>query len=250
VAKLKTPMLGLGASGTLADALTFQRRPGTSYVRKKPIPTDTRSPAQLAQRQKYRDAVTAWHALTAEEKAAWRGQCPGLTAYQCFISSELKYVPAPPPPEEYTEDQTANTHGMYVCAPYPRSGQRLTIANRKVTKLAFLLLKSGSPPAGDVTFTIRRVSDGSVILSKVWGSAPDLPTVKTWEEVEFDTPTLVNQEVRICVEYSLGTTINCVLARFAASDVKSNEYRCYYFMDAWEERTDQDLTYRYKYHLP
>ena len=91
--KLKIPLLSFGAQGTIANALTFQKRARGHFARQKPIPKDPKSPAQLAQRQIYRDAVDAWHALSPAEKEAWRGVCPGLTAYQCFMSSELKYVP-------------------------------------------------------------------------------------------------------------------------------------------------------------
>ncbi len=97
MSKLKAPFLSLGARGTISDTLTFQKRGQLTIARKKPIPTDPKSPAQLAQRQRYKDAVTAWHALTPEEKEAWRGVCPGLTAYQCFMRSELKYAPPPVP---------------------------------------------------------------------------------------------------------------------------------------------------------
>ncbi|MBA7553234.1 hypothetical protein ES705_45823 [subsurface metagenome] len=97
MAKPKNPLLSLGARGTIADSLTFQKRGREHFARVKPIPKDPKSPAQLARRQIYRDAVAVWNALTPEEKEAWRGICPGLTAYQCFMSSELKYAPPPPP---------------------------------------------------------------------------------------------------------------------------------------------------------
>ena len=93
MAKPKNPLLSLGARGTIADSLTFQKRGRRTIARQKPIPTDPKSPAQLAQRQRYKEAVATWHSLTPQEKEAWRGVCPGLTAYQCFMRSELKYVP-------------------------------------------------------------------------------------------------------------------------------------------------------------
>jgi hypothetical protein len=77
--------------------LTFQKRGRGTIVRQKPIPKDPKSEAQLARRQIYRDAVALWNSLTLQEKEAWRGICPGLTPYQCFMSEELKYVPPPPP---------------------------------------------------------------------------------------------------------------------------------------------------------
>ncbi len=97
MAKPDKPLLSLGARGTVADTLTFQKRGRGTIARKKPIPKDPKSLAQLAQRQRYKDAVSAWHALSTVLKEAWRGVCPGLTAYQCFMKSELNYVPLPPP---------------------------------------------------------------------------------------------------------------------------------------------------------
>ena len=97
MAKPKSPLLSLGARGTIADTLTFQKRGREHIARQKPIPKDPKSPAQLARRQIYRDAVASWNSLTLQEQEAWRGICPGLTPYQCFMSEELKYVPPPPP---------------------------------------------------------------------------------------------------------------------------------------------------------
>ena len=97
MAKPDKPLLSLGAKGTISDSLTFQKRGKATMVRRKPIPENPRSQAQLAQRQLYRDAIDAWHALSAEEKEAWRGVCPGLSPYHCFMRSELKYAPPPLP---------------------------------------------------------------------------------------------------------------------------------------------------------
>ena len=95
MSKLKLPLFSLEAHGSIGDALTIQGRNRGSFARKKPIPTDPETALQLAWRQVYRAAVASWNSLTPEEKEAWRGVCPGLTAYQCFMRSELKY---PPPP--------------------------------------------------------------------------------------------------------------------------------------------------------
>ena len=97
MAKPHKPLLSFGARGTITDSLTFQKRGRATIVRQKPIPKDPKSPAQLAWRQVYRDAVASWNSLTTEEKEAWRGICPGLTPYQCFMSSELVYAPPPIP---------------------------------------------------------------------------------------------------------------------------------------------------------
>ncbi|MBA7524587.1 hypothetical protein ES705_16736 [subsurface metagenome] len=93
MAKTKTPYFGLGARGSVGQSITAQKRGLVTILRSKPFPTDPRSLPQLAQRQKYRDAVAVWNAFTPEEKQAWHGVCPGLTGYQCFLRSELKYAP-------------------------------------------------------------------------------------------------------------------------------------------------------------
>ena len=248
MAKPKSPLLSLGARGTIADSLTFQKRGRATIAREKPIPENPRSVAQLAQRQVYRDAISAWRALTAEGKEAWRGVCPGLSPYHCFMRSELKYVAPTPPPEERTEEQTQHNAYMELYTGFGRrAGQRLIISNRKVTKLGFWLLRSGSP-LGDVTFGIRRVSDDSLISSQVWGDAADLQTVETYEELEFSDPQIINEEVRICAHYLGGSDVDRVYVRIWYGDVKPGEYLSYMYNTVWTDYTGMDCAYRYKYY--
>ena len=250
MAKPKTPLLSLGARGSIGDTLTFQKRGRLTIARQKPIPTDPQTDLQLAQRQVYRDAVDAWRALTPEEKDAWRGVCPGLTAYQCFMRSELKYVEPTPPPEEHIEQQAeSNTAWPIDQAQRQRAGQKLIISNRRVTKLAFYIYKDAGI-SGDVPFGIRKVSDDSLIASKVWGDAADLPTVATLEEVEFDTPVLINEEVRIYCQFEGGAYNQGVRFRLQASDVKGNECYTQFIDPDWSEIGSYDAAYRYKYYLP
>jgi len=129
-----------------------------------------------------------------------------------------------------------------------RGGQKLTISNRQVTKLGFWLMKTNAP-TGDVTLTIRKVSDNAIILSKVWGDAAELPTERTYEEVEFDTPATINEEVRILTEFTGGSTENQVKVAIKLSDVKADEQFTYYESPSWTE-TDYDCAYRYTYEEP
>ncbi|GAH90992.1 unnamed protein product, partial [marine sediment metagenome] len=67
------------------------------------------------------------------------------------------------------EEQTNHSHHSNLGSEYARRArQRLTIPDRKVTKLGCWLYLYGSP-TGDITFTIRKVSDDNIISSKVWG---------------------------------------------------------------------------------
>ncbi len=245
MAKPKTPLLSMGARGSIGDTLTFQKRGRLTIARQKPIPTDPQTDLQLAQRQVYRDAVADWNALTPEEKEAYRGVCPGLTPYQCYMKSALVYVPPEPPPEEKTEEQTEvqTDWGMYTGAT-TRVGQRLTIPNRKVIKLGFWLNKTNLP-TGDVTFTIRKVSDDSLIISKVWGDAADLTTELTYKEVEFDTSILINQQVRISAEFISGDSDNQVGVGRRLADVKPDEFFTHYESPNWTDNEAYDCAYTY-----
>ncbi|MBA7581058.1 hypothetical protein ES708_22958 [subsurface metagenome] len=248
MAKAKTPLLSFGARGTIANSLTFQKRGQATIARKKPVPEDPKSPAQLTQRQVYRDAVALWHSLMQEEKEAWRGVCRGLTAYQCFLRSELKYVEPTPPPEEYTEEQPVYNYeawGIFSDGD-TRAGQKLNISNRQVIKLGFWLKKKDNP-TGNVAFTIRKVSNDDVLLSKDWGDAATLPTEITYKEVTFDTPQTINEEVRICCEFSGGDSFNKIIVALNLGDIKPDECFTVYEAPSWND-LGYDCAYRYKYY--
>ena len=248
MAKPDKPLLSFGARGTIGDALTFQKHGSGTIARQKPIPTDPKTDLQLAQRQVYRDALAAWNALTPEEKEAYRGVCPGLTPYQCYMKTALAYVPPEPPPEEYTEEQTQHDTEFQVRDIYPRTAQRLIIPpGRNITKLGFWLRKEGTP-TGDVYFRIRRVSDDAIELEKLQGQAEDLIVTHVYEEIAFDTPKVLEGEHRLCVEFSGGSISHYVVVAKQDSDVKENEYHTYYNSGAWIPLLTSDLAYRYKYY--
>lgn len=146
-----------------------------------------------------------------------------------------------------TEEQTETQFDWALCsATTTRGGQRLTISNRQVTKLG-LWLKKVNSPTGDVTLTIRKVSDDGVLLTKVWGDAADLPTERTYKEVEFDTPQTINEEVRILAEFSGGDANNQVCVAIKLSDVKADECFTYYESPDWDEGGGYDCAYIYTY---
>ena len=250
MAKPDKPLLSLGARGTIGDALTYQKRGQLTIARQKPIPKDPKSEAQLAQRQRYKDAVASWHSLTLVEKEAWRGVCPGLTAYQCFMRAELLYVAPPPPPEEYTEEQTdydmefslGDNHRLAV-------GQKLTIPNRQITKLGFWLRKENSPTI-DIYARIRKLSDHSLYREAVIINAAHLDGTITYYEATFAIPITLNEECLILCEVDEHQEPNTVEVSATTSDVKANEYLHGNYDSAWFDNSGWDCAYRYKYYLP
>lgn len=148
---------------------------------------------------------------------------------------------------EQTEEQTEHNSSVAIHgALYFRLGQQLTISGRTVTKLGFWISKYGKP-TGDVTFTIRKVSDSSIMASKVWGDAADLTASLVYEEVEFDTPPTIDEEVYILVEFSGGDASNYVAVAYQNSDVKADEFFTAYKTTGWVDMTGWDTAYIYTY---
>jgi len=128
-----------------------------------------------------------------------------------------------------------------------RGGQRITISNRTVTKLGFWLRKYGNPP-GSYYFSIRKVSDDSVIVSEAVGTADSLTTTITYTEHTFASPPYINEEVRILVEYTSGNATNLITTYRQNDDVKASEDATYYQSGAYTDRTAQsDHAYIYTY---
>ncbi|MBA7522893.1 hypothetical protein ES705_15013 [subsurface metagenome] len=130
-----------------------------------------------------------------------------------------------------------------------RAGQRCTISLRELTRLAFWIRKRGSP-TGNVTMCIRAVSDDSVLLSKVWGLASNLPETSEFVEVIFDTPTIINEEVRLSCECDVQPYGDDVFYSYQATDVKPLEVHSRFIGVAWADQAGEDCTYRYTYNAP
>lgn len=95
MAKPKSPLLSLGATGTIADTITFQKRHGITFARKTPIPQYRRSLAQQYQRWDYEDAIFFWRSLSDAQKQAYAtaGSRLHLTAYAYCIRYYLRNLP-------------------------------------------------------------------------------------------------------------------------------------------------------------
>lgn len=95
MAKLKNPLLSLGAIGRLAKDIVFTRRRRTDIAEKKPTPLDVKSLLQLSWRHMYQKAIVLWLALSPSEKQEWESLArpKHMTGYAYFISLALKPNP-------------------------------------------------------------------------------------------------------------------------------------------------------------
>ena len=150
----------------------------------------------------------------------------------------------------YGTEEQALYDGAVFCLPTrPSIGQRLTITNREVGKLSFVLQRYGSGWAGNIFFTIRRVTDNSIILTKLWGLEASVPTTPTWLEVTFDYPAFINEEVRITADWDTPHYTRSNNLRFytQSSDVKPSELYTRFEDNIWTEPWPWDAAYRYSY---
>jgi len=148
------------------------------------------------------------------------------------------------------EEQTAWNALLFIQVSRKNGGQKLTIANRVVSKLALRLTKSGSP-TGNVVIRILRVSTGEVLATKIWGSASLIPawTDTVLAEVTFDTPVLINEEVRILVYWPYDEGSNYPQLCYQNTNVKSGEVLTH-GNGGWTDNSVWDSTYKYTYEEP
>lgn len=92
--KHKAPLLSLGASGTIADTLTYQRSRKLNISRTKPIPFDPQSDRQLWHRYLYHEICLYWNTLSAAEKQTWETNARPykITGFNLFMRTELNYL--------------------------------------------------------------------------------------------------------------------------------------------------------------
>jgi len=132
------------------------------------------------------------------------------------------------------------------------AGQRLTISDKTVTKLAFKLKKVGSP-TGEVKFSIYTVDEddplegGELLAQKIWGDAYNLSETNNWEEVTFDTPVYIDQEVRIVCEFLNGSASKYVALAYEDSSVVAAEHLTWIYLTSWTDETTYDAAYKYSY---
>ena len=88
--------MGFAVKGTIARLITITRSYRSLIAKTKPVPTDPRTPAQLAQRDKFIDCLAAWKNLTPEAKQDYITQARGYpqTALSLFMSACLMAPPS------------------------------------------------------------------------------------------------------------------------------------------------------------
>ncbi len=69
--RVRAPLFGFSARGTLANSLTYSRRKGVHLVGLVPFHLDSKTLSQYYQRWRFQDAAFIWHTLTTAERAPY-----------------------------------------------------------------------------------------------------------------------------------------------------------------------------------
>lgn len=133
------------------------------------------------------------------------------------------------------------------------AGQRLTITDRTVTKLALKLKKVGTP-SGPVKIGFYTVDPddplvgGDLLALKEWGDANSLTTSYDWVEVTLATPVYRESgEVRIVAQFQDGDASNYVEVAYNSSSVLASEHLSHIYQGDWTDEGSYDAVYRYTY---
>ena len=78
MAKVKGPLMSLGASGTIAGAMTFASWKGIPTARIKSTPTNPNTTAQQDHRAAFANAVASWKAQDQTTQDTWNARASAL----------------------------------------------------------------------------------------------------------------------------------------------------------------------------
>jgi hypothetical protein len=90
MARLERPFFAAWSSGPFARLLSFRRGAVTQSVARMPAIQPPPTPAQIQQRQKYREALDAWNALSEAARASYEAAAPeGMQGITFFLQQNL-----------------------------------------------------------------------------------------------------------------------------------------------------------------
>ncbi len=146
---------------------------------------------------------------------------------------------------------------------YTYVGQRVSMPDRTITKIAFLMKKVGGPPGTNVAFTIYDATSPYSQLATVNFPIASITTSPTWCEATLASPVLINKPmtydthrsavggVWVTAAYSSGDASNYIAVQYNNLAVKSGEWMVAQQVNeaanAGWENSEMDCCYRYKY---
>jgi hypothetical protein len=90
--KVKAPFGGISASGTLGGAFVFASTKGVQYARSHAVPSNPRSPLQVATRAMMAFLGVQWATMTTQQQDSWDAATVGAGAsdFNAFVKANMK----------------------------------------------------------------------------------------------------------------------------------------------------------------
>ena len=125
MARVIGPLMSLDASGSLASTIVFAKWRGRNYVRRHAVPSNPRSPGQLAARAIISFLGRAWETVTDPNRATWEdiADARKVSPFNAYVARGAKdwrdgWTPSEAFPA--TRTQTPGVIGALACTLYER----------------------------------------------------------------------------------------------------------------------------------
>ena len=90
--KLTGPCMSLGASGTIANAITFAQWKGRPYARQRVIPSNPETVLQVSMRAMFKFISQAWDAMGSTPKGTWqdRADATNILKFNAYVAANMR----------------------------------------------------------------------------------------------------------------------------------------------------------------
>jgi len=91
MAKVKHPLMSIGASGSIGRAITFTKSRGVAICKGFSVSLDRESEEQLILRGVYSSGVVVWNGLSQPQKDVWNDSASGkkVTGFNLFMKNYM-----------------------------------------------------------------------------------------------------------------------------------------------------------------
>lgn len=182
MALVKAPLLSLGASGTIGNAIVFSRWKGRDYCRRHVIPANPRSAGQLSIRAMLRFLSQEWDGLSSAEKTSWddRAAATNISAFNAFAAYNLARWGTAALPSK-NDPAALDDAGAVIANEDATAGSRSALVEVEVTTLnqnwGIMIYRDDSGPCGVTRNLLVRVIPAESAAVFTWLDFPLTPNV-------------------------------------------------------------------------
>jgi len=178
MAKVTGPLMSMDARGKLANAIVFIGWRGIQDVRRWVKPANPRTANQVAQRNRFTQAVDKYHELTPTDKQAWETKASGkpYSGFNLFVSRVVKTLVAGKTWQLIKDVKAENiTSSSADITGYTDNAElvRVEYGTNPGVYTAYADEPSGRTEAGTFTVSLSGLASGTTYYYRVITQTPD-----------------------------------------------------------------------------